>query len=66
MSLIDAMGVPGDDVFALDLANVGAHDDEDAAFDRWLASVSPNDLAYVLSDLAAGKTAKPTRLNRSA
>ena len=67
MSLFDAMDVSVDDLFTVGLVEAVAHDDDDdVAFDRWLASVSPNDLDRILSDLATEHAGKPTTLHRSA
>jgi hypothetical protein len=49
---IDAIDVAVDDVSTLGLA--GAHgDDDDDAFDRWLASMSPDEFGRMLSVIAA-------------
>jgi hypothetical protein len=67
MSLFDAMDVSVDDLFTVGLVEAVSHDDDDdVAFDRWLASVSPNDLDQILSDLATEQAGNPTTLHRSA
>jgi hypothetical protein len=68
MSLFDAMDVSVDDLLTVGLVDAVAHDDDDddVAFDRWLASVSPNDLDRILSDLAVEHAGTPKTLHRSA
>jgi hypothetical protein len=67
MSLFDAMDVFVDDLLTVGLGDAIAHDDDDdVAFDRWLASVSPSDLDQILSDLAIEHAGTPKTLHRSA